>query len=127
MHTEAYTLLQSTRSALHSPDTRLRLAVGTTTLRAMEDYWRQWRHGNASCEGDYRGAASLFLYPPAPFYAVDALLTNFHLPRSTLLCLVAAFLAPESTDGIEIAHHIYRTAIEMEYRFFSYGDAMLIL
>jgi S-adenosylmethionine:tRNA ribosyltransferase-isomerase len=63
----------------------------------------------------------LFLYPGKPFRVVDALLTNFHLPRSTLLMLVSAFA------GRERVLRIYREAIELGYRFYSYGDAMLLL
>ena len=68
----------------------------------------------------------LFLYPPAEFHGVGALITNFHLPRSTLLMLVAAFCEPGGTGGLATILHAYAQARAMRYRFFSYGDAMLI-
>ena len=69
----------------------------------------------------WRGETELFIYPPYAFRCVDALVTNFHLPRSTLLLLVAAFA------GGELTRQAYRAAVDQQYRFFSYGDAMLIL
>ena len=71
--------------------------------------------------------ADIFIYPPRVFRGVDGLITNFHQPRSTLMCLVSAFLTPGTNDGIEWIREIYQAAIDEEYRFFSYGDAMLIL
>jgi len=74
------------------------------------------------------GRTRIFLHPPKPFHLVNALLTNFHLPQSTLLMLVSAFAAPGETDaGRQLMLETYRHAIEARYRFFSYGDAMLIL
>ena len=78
-------------------------------------------------DGSFQAEADIFIYPPATFRGVDHLITNFHLPKSTLLCLVSAFLAPGSNDGIEWLHQLYQTAIKEKYRFYSYGDAMLIL
>ncbi len=91
------------------------IAVGTTVVRCLE---------TASQTGDlipYSGETSIFIYPGYDFKSVDGLITNFHLPRSTLLMLVSAFA------GIENVLHAYQVAVEKKYRFFSYGDVMLIL
>jgi len=86
-------------------------AVGTTSLRALEAYG----------EGRSQGHTDLFIYPGYEFKVVDCLLTNFHLPRSTLFMLVCAFC------GQSLAKEAYREAISRNYRFYSYGDAMLII
>ena len=88
------------------------LAVGTTTLRALET--------PAADAANARAKPELFIYPGFRFRVVDRLLTNFHLPKSSLLMLVAAFA------GLENIRKAYAHAIEQRYRFFSYGDAMLI-
>ena len=124
IHRELYELPAATLRALAHPPGR-RVAVGTTTVRTLEDYLSKQPAGAAA--EDFFGEAGIFIYPPAQFRGVDALITNFHQPRSTLLCLVSAFLAPGSTEGIAWLHEIYAAAIAREYRFFSYGDAMLIL
>lgn len=87
------------------------VAVGTTTVRLLETAGLK----------PWSGSTDLYIHPPFTFRAVDALVTNFHLPRSTLLLLVGAFA------GVDLLREAYRTAVEMEYRFYSYGDAMLIL
>jgi S-adenosylmethionine:tRNA ribosyltransferase-isomerase len=73
------------------------------------------------------GTTNIFIRPPYSFQIADALLSNFHLPRSTLLMLVSAFAASGKTSGRELVLQAYREAIRERYRFFSYGDAMLIL
>jgi S-adenosylmethionine:tRNA ribosyltransferase-isomerase len=73
------------------------------------------------------GRTRIFIHPPFDFKVVDALLTNFHLPRSTLLMLVSAFATPGEKRGRELVLSAYAEAIRQRYRFFSYGDAMLIL
>jgi S-adenosylmethionine:tRNA ribosyltransferase-isomerase len=88
------------------------LAVGTTTVRVLESLAR---------EAPLSGRTELFVTPGFEFRRVDALLTNFHLPRSTLLALVMAFA------GVEETRRLYRLAIEERYRFYSFGDAMLLL
>ena len=123
IHREIYEVPSATQAALFAQRGR-RLAVGTTSVRTIEDFLRKHDAPAASAVLD---EAALFLYPPVEFRGIDALITNFHQPRSTLLCLVAAFLAPGSTDGIDWLHELYAEAIAKRYRFFSYGDAMLIL
>jgi len=123
IHREVYEIPASTQRALFSPTGR-RIAVGTTSVRTIEDYLS--KH-TAPLERDVLSEANIFIYPPRSFAGIDALITNFHQPRSTLLCLVSAFLAPGSTDGIAWLKEIYAEAVAREYRFFSYGDAMLIV
>lgn len=96
------------------------VAVGTTTCRALETITQIITDGKSQMSTDYRGYTDLFIYPPYKFRVVDALLTNFHLPKTTLLLLVSAFA------GHKLIFETYRQAIEHRYRFYSYGDAMLI-
>ncbi|MDB6116179.1 MAG: queA [Lacunisphaera sp.] len=123
IHREVYEIGAAAQQALFATKGR-RIAVGTTSVRTLEDFLTRQR---APLGRDFAGEADLFIYPPREFRGVDALITNFHQPRSTLLCLVAAFLAPGATDGIAWLREIYADAIAREYRFFSYGDAMLLL
>jgi S-adenosylmethionine:tRNA ribosyltransferase-isomerase len=91
------------------------VAVGTTSVRVLESC--------AAATGRLvagHGETRLFLVPGAPFHVVDALMTNFHLPKSTLVMLVSAFVGRERTL------RLYAEAVEQRYRFFSYGDAMLL-
>jgi S-adenosylmethionine:tRNA ribosyltransferase-isomerase len=99
------------------------IAVGTTTVRVLEGVASSHNGRLAPCEGRTR----IFIYPPFQFRVVDALLTNFHLPRSTLLMLVSAFATPGETRGRDLVLSAYAEAIRERYRFYSYGDAMLIL
>jgi S-adenosylmethionine:tRNA ribosyltransferase-isomerase len=122
IHREIYEIPVATQQALFAPPGR-RVAVGTTSVRSIEDFLASHPQPLGH---DYLGEAGIFIYPPRTFQGVDALITNFHQPRSTLLCLVSAFLAPGSTDGIAWFKDIYAEAVAREYRFFSYGDAMLI-
>ncbi|MGH7012487.1 MAG: S-adenosylmethionine:tRNA ribosyltransferase-isomerase, partial [Caulobacteraceae bacterium] len=124
IHREIYEMPGPTQDALFGGVAGRRIAVGTTTVRAIEDFLSKAEKPlGRGCAAE----ADLYLYPPRPFRGVDALITNFHLPRSTLLCLVAAFLAPGSTEGIAFLREIYADALKLRYRFLSYGDAMLIL
>lgn len=126
MHGERFSIGQATVEAVNAAKqsgNRV-VAVGTTATRALETCALQ-NEGNL---GVYAGKTEIFLYPPAQFRVVDALLTNFHLPESTLLMLVSAFAAPGEKDlGRQFILSAYAEAIRERYRFYSYGDAMLIL
>ena len=121
IHTESYQVPSKTKSLLKSEDGSLKLAVGTTSLRTMEDFTRK---GFPSAPHQ---SASLFIYPPQIVRSADALITNFHLPKSTLLCLVSAFLTPGNVEGIGWLKSLYAQALAKGYRFYSYGDAMMII
>ena len=113
MHSEWYNIPPETVQAI--ADCRARggrvVAVGTTSVRTLES-WAQ--------SGQAQGDTQIFITPGFEFQVVDLLITNFHLPKSTLLMLVSAF------TGFEHMHALYRHAIAQGYRFFSYGDAMLL-
>ncbi len=114
MHVERYRIPEPTAAAVAAAKAEGRrvIAVGTTSLRALEA---------AAAGGSGEGATDLYIRPGYRFRAIDALITNFHFPKSTLLLLVMAFL------GEELMWKAYRAAIAERYRFFSYGDAMLLL
>jgi S-adenosylmethionine:tRNA ribosyltransferase-isomerase len=131
MHAETYEISEATALAIEKAkrDSRPIVAVGTTVVRTLEDATRKAVARDASRSNAEnvtgrvdpgRASANLFLYPGQPFLVVDQLLTNFHLPRSTLLVLVSAFA------GREHVLAAYRHAVEAGYRFYSYGDCMLI-
>jgi S-adenosylmethionine:tRNA ribosyltransferase-isomerase len=113
MHAEAFSISESAANAINSAQ-RI-VAVGTTSVRVLESAQRE-----KGSLGAQTGRTDLFVYPPYRFSYVDLLLTNFHLPRSTLLMLVSAFV------GREFLLEAYAEAIRERYRFYSYGDCMLI-
>ena len=98
------------------------VAVGTTSMRVLESVAR----ANSGRLIAGSGRTRIFIHPPQTFSLVDALLTNFHLPCSTLLMLVSAFASPGELRGRELVLHAYVEAVRERYRFFSYGDAMFI-
>ncbi len=118
MHSEYYCLTQAAADKLNSArrDGRRIIAVGTTSVRVLESCADETGILKAGS-----GETNIFIYPPYKFKAVDGLITNFHLPESTLLMLVSAFI------GREKALELYRIAVGERYRFFSFGDATLLL
>ena len=114
MHTEHFFLPEATARAIN--EAKRVIAVGTTSVRVLEHV--------AAAEGlplrECSGSTNIFIYPPYKYKVVDALITNFHLPQSTLIMLVSALA------GREHILDAYRQAVEERYRFFSFGDAMFI-
>jgi S-adenosylmethionine:tRNA ribosyltransferase-isomerase len=127
LHSEAYEVEAAVWARVLAARAQGRrvVAVGTTSLRTLEHLARIAPEGAAAREAAaaplLRGDTSLFITPGFEFRAVDALITNFHLPRTSLLALVMAFC------GVEETRRLYRHAVERKYRFYSFGDAMLAL
>ena len=119
LHEEHYTLSSHAAEALNraKAEGRRVVAVGTTTTRTLEHCAAQ---GNGSALQAHTGSTNIFLQPGHRFRMVDALLTNFHLPKSTLLMLISAFA------GREQVLQAYANAVQQRYRFFSYGDCMFL-
>jgi S-adenosylmethionine:tRNA ribosyltransferase-isomerase len=117
MHSEWASVSQATTDAITKTRAAAQrvVAVGTTVVRTLESAAQ-----NGTLQ-PFTGATTLFIRPPYQFHTIDALLTNFHLPKSTLLVLVRTF------GGDTLIKRAYKLAIEQQYRFFSYGDAMLIV
>ena len=116
MHSEYYCVTQKAADEINAAKAEGRriIAVGTTSVRVLESAFRD---GKLHAES---GETSIFIFPPYKFKAVDALVTNFHLPESTLIMLISAFM------GRENALKMYETAVKERYRFFSFGDACFI-
>lgn len=118
MHEEVYSMSRETADILNQAkaENRRIIAVGTTSVRTLESVWN--RFGSfAECHG----ATTLFIYPGYEWHTADAILTNFHLPKSTLLMMICSF-----ADDKELIMRAYERAVRKQYRFFSFGDCMLI-
>lgn len=117
MHSEYYHMDQYTANRLNlaKKENRRIIAIGTTSTRTLETIMNKYNTFK-ECSGD----TSIFIYPPYEFKAIDAQITNFHLPKSTLLMMISAFTSKE------MILNTYKIAVEEKYRFFSFGDAMFI-
>ena len=117
MHSEHYSMDAKTAQALNQAKAEGRriIAIGTTSTRTLETIMHRF-HRFEACEGD----TSIFIYPPYQFKAIDAQITNFHLPKSTLIMMIAAMTSREDILAV------YREAVKERYRFFSFGDAMFV-
>ena len=129
MHEERYRIPAATADAVRraKAEGRRVIAVGTTSARVLESAGREPLAGSEILAPVDAGRTRLFLHPPATFRVIDGLLTNFHLPQSTLLMLVSAFAAPGEETGRALVLAAYAEAVQQKYRFFSYGDAMLLV
>jgi S-adenosylmethionine:tRNA ribosyltransferase-isomerase len=121
MHSEWYNVPAETQAAIAACKVRggRVVAVGTTTVRTLES-WARTCEGPSWSGGLASGDTTIFITPGFEFQLIDVLVTNFHLPKSSLMMLVSAFAGYEHIMGL------YREAIARGYRFFSYGDAMLL-
>lgn len=117
MHSEYYELKADVAAKLNraKAEGRRIIAVGTTSTRTLESVWQKYH----AFQADY-AETSIFIYPPYQFQAIDAQITNFHLPKSTLIMMIAAFA------GYDLTMRAYREAVAEQYRFFSFGDSMFI-
>ncbi|NLT34645.1 MAG: tRNA preQ1(34) S-adenosylmethionine ribosyltransferase-isomerase QueA [Gaiellales bacterium] len=122
IHTEVYSVSPDAVQAfnLARVEGRRLIAVGTTSARVLETIYRDGEAGGKGSPGRREGATNLFITPGHRFQAVDGLITNFHLPRTSLLALVMAFA------GVDTIRAAYAEAVAHRYRFFSFGDAMLL-
>lgn len=117
MHSEIYQMSKEAAEELNlaKQENRRIIAVGTTSVRTLETVWN--RFGKfAECSGE----TALFIYPGYEWHTIDCMLTNFHLPKSTLLMMICSYA------GNDFVFEAYRTAVKEKYRFFSFGDCMLI-
>ena len=114
MHYESYTIPKETQELFENKKGKV-IAVGTTVLRCLEATYQ--KYGKIIATSD---KTNIFIYPPYKIKSIDKLITNFHLPKSTLIMLVSAFC------GKEYIFRAYREAVDKKYRFFSYGDCMFI-
>lgn len=117
MHSEKYEITEEVANKLNKAKKEKRriICVGTTSLRTLEANYQKYNSFKSTCE-----ETDIFIYPPHEFKSCDALITNFHLPKSTLVMLVSAF------SSVDIIMNAYKHAIENKYRFFSFGDAMFL-
>lgn len=117
MHEEVYFMSKDTADALNlaKKEGRRIIAVGTTSVRTLESVWNRFGEFR-ECSGETR----LFIYPGYEWHTIDCMLTNFHLPKSTLLMMISSFA------GQENVFRAYEEAIREKYRFFSFGDCMFI-
>ena len=123
MHDEWFDISTKTTDAFQRSKKRGNriIAVGTTSMRVLESVANK-----NNLIKPQQNHTNIFIYPPYNFRIVDALLTNFHLPKSTLLMLISAFADPGKVAGRDLVLQAYAEAIEKRYRFFSYGDAMFL-